>query len=143
MAPLANQHFAGVRFSRLRRDSPPCLCGVVLDGKMDSCCKIPISNNVGGVKQFSSTRPHALIEERHSGLEDGFARFQPGLAFNRWGQELSPTQPSLRSPTAIMITCSNSPVRGAGCPIITSVIYCTPSGFPGAPACEPSFPNWP
>ena len=28
---------------------------------------------------------------------------------------------------------------GAGCPIITSVIYCTPSRFPGSPACEPSF----
>ena len=72
-----------------------------------------------------------------------FARFQPGLAFNRWGQELSPTQPSLRSLTAIMITCSNSPVRGAGCPIITSVIYCTPSRCPGSPACEPSVRNWP
>ena len=35
---------------------------------------------------------------------EGFARFQPGLALNRQGQELSPTQPSLRSLTAIMIT---------------------------------------
>ena len=35
--------------------------------------------------------------------------FQPGLAANRQGQELGPTQPSLRSPTAIMIICSNSP----------------------------------
>jgi len=42
--------------------------------------------------------------------------FQPGLAANRAGQELGPTQPSLRSPTAIMITCSNSPVLGSGMP---------------------------
>src|SRR5215831_9437120 len=37
-------------------------------------------------------------------------------ASNRQGQELSPTQPSLRSPTAIMITCSNSLSRGSGMP---------------------------
>src|SRR6476660_1245592 len=36
--------------------------------------------------------------------------------------ELIPTQPSLRSLTAIMITCSNSLEEGAGYPIITSVI---------------------
>src|SRR5215470_14633658 len=34
----------------------------------------------------------------------------------RPGQELGPTQPSLRSLTAIMITCSNSPVEGSGMP---------------------------
>ena len=39
--------------------------------------------------------------------------------------------------TSIMITSSNSPsLRGAGCPIIISVIYCTPRGFPSCPACE-------
>ena len=91
------------------------------------------------VKQFSSILTRALREERHFALEDGLRVCNLGLASNRWGQELSPTQPSLRSPTAIMITCSNSPVRGAGCPIITSVIYCTPSRCPGSPACEPSF----
>lgn len=31
----------------------------------------PISNNVGGVKHFSSTLPHALREERHFALVDG------------------------------------------------------------------------
>ena len=42
--------------------------------------------------------------------------------------------------TSIMITSSNSPfLRGAGRPIIRSVIYCTPRGFPGCPACEPNF----
>ena len=30
-------------------------------------------------------------------------------------------------------------LRGAACPIIISVIYCTPRGFPGCPACEPNF----
>jgi hypothetical protein len=35
----------------------------------------------------------------------GFARFQPGLALNRQGQELSPTHPSLRLITAIKILC--------------------------------------
>jgi hypothetical protein len=42
--------------------------------------------------------------------------FQPGLALNRQGQELSPNELSLRSPTAIMITCSNSPGLGSGVP---------------------------
>src|SRR4051812_16963747 len=53
-----------------------------------------------------------------------FARFQPGLALNRSGQELGPTQPSLRSLTAIKIHLFELPhQQGAGCPIITSVIY--------------------
>jgi hypothetical protein len=57
---------------------------------------------------FLSTLLHALVEERHFALVDGGALSNLGLASNRWGQELGPTQPSLRSPTAIMITCSNS-----------------------------------
>ena len=36
-----------------------------------------------------------------------------------------------------------APPMGAGCPIITSVMDCTPSRFPGSPACEPSFCLWP
>src|SRR5258708_39101632 len=63
---------------------------------------------------FLSTLLHALVEERHFALVDGGALSHLGLASNRWGQELGPTQPSLRSPTAIMITCSNSPVLGSG-----------------------------
>jgi len=35
--------------------------------------KNPVSDNVGGVKQFSSTLQHALGEERHFALVDGFA----------------------------------------------------------------------
>ena len=61
---------------------------------------------------FLSTRLHALIEERHFAPVDGFALFQPGLASNRQGQELSPTQPSLRSLTAIMITLFELPWLG-------------------------------
>jgi len=54
---------------------------------------------------FLSAHRHALVEERHFAI----VRFSNlGLASNRWGQKLGPTQPSLRSPTAIMITCSNS-----------------------------------
>ena len=46
-----------------------------------------------------------------------FARFQPGLALNRSGQELSPTQPSLRSLTAIKIRLFELPsLPGSGMP---------------------------
>jgi hypothetical protein len=75
---------------------------------------------------FLSTLLYALIEERHFALVDRFARFQPGLAWNRSGQELGPTQPSLRSRTAIKIRFFELPyLLGAGCPIITSVLDCT------------------
>ena len=81
-----------------------------------------------------------LGEERHFALLVGLRFSNLGSLFNRSGQQLSPTQPSLRSQTAIMITCSNSPLlRGAGYPIITSVIYSPPRRFPGSPACEPNF----
>src|SRR3954469_11316968 len=57
------------------------------------------------------------------------------MALNRSGQELGPTQPSLRSLTAIKIHLFELPhQQGAGCPIITSVIYYTPSRCPGSPA---------
>ena len=63
---------------------------------------IAISNNVGGVKHISSTLPDALMKERHFALVEGL-RVQPGLALNRQGQELSPTQPSLRSHHSVQI----------------------------------------
>src|ERR1017187_642667 len=44
------------------------------------CCNIPISNNVGGVKHFSSTRRHALEEERHFALVEAFAFALPTKA---------------------------------------------------------------
>ena len=82
---------------------------------------ISISNNVGGVKhEFKHTT--ACTQRSAISLWWMVCAFQPGLAFNRSSQELSPTQPSLRSLTAIMITCSNSLEEGAGYPIITSVI---------------------
>src|SRR5215471_15305483 len=46
---------------------------------------LPISNNVGGVKQFLRTLLSALIEERHFALVDGFARFQPWARFESSG----------------------------------------------------------
>ena len=42
-----------------------------------NCCKIAISNNVGGVERSSDTLLYALIEERHFALRRRFAHFQP------------------------------------------------------------------
>ena len=44
----------------------------------DGLRKISISDNVGGVKQFSSTLQHALGEERHFALVDGSRRSNLG-----------------------------------------------------------------
>ena len=56
-----------------------------------------LSDNVGGVKQFSSTRQHALEEERHFALVEDVP-IQPRLARNQYsGLELGPTHASLRS----------------------------------------------
>src|SRR5260370_3928950 len=38
-----------------------------------SCCNIPISDNVGAVKHFSSTLTHALRTARHFALGAGLA----------------------------------------------------------------------
>jgi hypothetical protein len=66
---------------------------------------------------FLSILLYALIEERHFTLVVGFARFQPGLALNRQGQDLSPIQPSLRSLTAIKIPFIRTPSpTGSGMP---------------------------
>jgi len=54
------------------------------------------------------------------------------------GQELGPTQASLRSQTAIMITSSDSPRMGSGMPNQYLDVFCTSSRFPGSPACEPN-----
>src|SRR5512140_2275782 len=78
---------------------------------------IPISNNVGGVKHVFE---HTSVCTRRSApfrSISWFARFQPGLALNRQGQELSPTQPSLRSRTAIKIPFIRTPLpTGSGMP---------------------------
>src|SRR4051812_40205472 len=49
----------------------------------------------------------ALREERHFGLAV-VCGLQPGLALNCQGQKHGPTQPSVRSLAAIIVTCSNS-----------------------------------
>ena len=54
-----------------------------------------LSNNVGVVNQYWRTLQHALVEERHFALVE-ICQANLGLASNRSGQELSPTQPSLR-----------------------------------------------
>src|ERR1700734_3509849 len=87
---------------------------------------IAISNNVGGVKHVLSDTCVCNHGRAPFCSLSWFARFQPGLALNRSGQELGPTQPSLRSLTAIKIRFFELPhLLGAGSPIITSVIDCT------------------
>src|SRR5450755_4778527 len=73
------------------------------------------------------------------------------VRFDEREQETGPSQTGLRWRGESRVdyppgdyshcACSRlySPRRGAGCPIITSVIYCTPWGFPGSPACELNF----
>src|SRR5437879_1547071 len=81
----------------------------------DYCCKIAISNNVGGVEHFSSSLCPALREERHFALVEELP-IQPKLARNQHSSlELSPTQPSLRSFTAIMMAV-RTPREGGGTP---------------------------
>src|SRR6266487_842018 len=47
--------------------------GRPLNTRHDYCCKIAISNNVGGVKHCLSTLRPALGKERHFALVEGFA----------------------------------------------------------------------
>jgi len=58
--------------------------------------KITISNNVGGVNRFGSTLRHALEEERPFALAEGLRPPTMGSLAVVAGQELGPTQPSLR-----------------------------------------------
>ena len=58
---------------------------------------IAISNNVGGVKTFSSTLRRRLLVERHFALVEICQTNPLGSPLIVAGQELSPTQPSLRS----------------------------------------------
>jgi hypothetical protein len=80
-----------------------------------SLLKCRVSDNVGGVKCFSSAliralrraRPFALVEE---------LPYQPRLARNRFRSGLR-SDPCISSvATAIMITSSDSPVKGSGMP---------------------------
>jgi hypothetical protein len=65
--------------------------------------KYRLSNNVGGVKDYSSTLRHALGEERHFALVEELP-IQPRLARNRFrsGTQSDPCISSVT--TSIMIT---------------------------------------
>ncbi len=78
--------------------------------------KIAISNNVGGVKRFSSTLRHALGEERHFALVEAMrAPTKARSQSLRSGTQSDPTISSIT--TAIMITTSNSSLQRSGTPI--------------------------
>ena len=105
-----------------------------------------LSDNVGGVKQFSVTLQHALVEERHFALDENCRSNQGSLAIKVQARTLR-SDPCISSvSTAIMITTSNSSVKRSGTPNQLlgarvhnySVLECTPSRFPGCPACEPN-----
>src|SRR6266849_394236 len=80
--------------------------------------KSPLSDNVGGVKHFSSTLTHALRRARHFALVEGlaFCSTNQGPLVIVSGQETR-SDPSISSvTTSIMITTSNSPLQGSGTP---------------------------
>src|SRR6266852_8164487 len=77
-----------------------------------------LSDNVGGVKHFSSTLTHALRRARHFALVEGlaFCSTNQGPLVIVSGQETR-SDPSISSVTSsIMITTSNSPLQGSGTP---------------------------
>jgi len=98
-----------------------------------------ISNNVGGVKHFSSVRIPALGGARHFALVEKCANpiKARSQSIFRSGTRSDPCISSVT--TLIMITTSNSSEGGAGCPINFSMFYCTPSPGSSWPACEPNF----
>jgi hypothetical protein len=74
-----------------------------------------VSDNVGSVKHFLGVPTHALRRARHFALVEGLP-YQPRLARNRFrsGTQSDPCISSVT--TSIMITSSNSPVKGSGIP---------------------------
>jgi len=74
------------------------------------------SNNVGGVKHFSRTLRHALEEERHFALVEGYpfpTKARSQFSIQVW--KLSPTHASLRSQLDHDLS-SNSSVEEEGTP---------------------------
>ena len=70
-----------VRILRIRlQGQPRHLVLLVVHYCCKNCCKIASLTNVGGVKQFSSTRQHVLVEERHFALVEAVAFALPSLA---------------------------------------------------------------
>jgi hypothetical protein len=82
----------------------------------DNCCKIASLTMSARVKHFSSTLLHALREERHFALVEGVAFSNRRLARNRFQVRTQSDRCISSVVTAIMITTSNSPVRGSGIP---------------------------
>jgi len=99
-----------------------------------------LSDNVGPCQALLTALLHALREERHFALVEGVAFPTVGSLVIHSGQDTR-SDPCISSVTTlIMITTSNSSrERGAGCPINSSMFYCTPRPVPSWPACEPNF----
>src|SRR5713226_3306414 len=97
---------------------PKSCSGMCLMGKVnpDKCCNIASLTMSARVKHFSSTRQHALREERHFALVDDLAFPTLGslVIVFRSGTQSDPCISSVT--TSIMITTSNSPVKGSGIP---------------------------
>jgi len=83
--------------------------------------EIAISNNVGGVKTFSSTLRPALRVRAPFRSCWSLPKPTSGSLLIVAGQELSSTQPSLRSQLRSWLLLRTPRWRGAGCPIITAV----------------------
>src|SRR2546425_7409792 len=86
---------------------------------------------------FRDTLQRALGEERAISLSLMVCLFQPRLACNLSGRELSPTHASLRSATAdhdYYFELLREEERDAQS--ICSMFYCTPWRFPSCPACQ-------
>src|SRR6266852_239120 len=75
-----------------------------------------LSDNVVPVKYFLGVLTRALRRARHFALVEAVPYQPKARSQSVSGQELSPTHASLRSTTSIMITTSNSPVKGSGIP---------------------------
>src|SRR5579872_4492898 len=84
---------------------------------IDGWRNISISNNVGDVKHVLSNTSACTRRRAPFRSHSWFALSNLGLALNRSGQELGPTQPSLRSLTAIKIHFFELPdLQGSGMP---------------------------
>src|SRR6266478_9638329 len=93
------------------------------------------------VKSFLSVLHRALERERHFALFEEVPCQPKARSVIVSGQD-SRSDPCISSvTTAIMITTSNSPVKGSGMPNQLLGVNFTPSRFPGCPACEPNLFN--
>jgi hypothetical protein len=84
-------------------EGQPCVISQELSSEPNgdeiaNCCKQTSLTMSPCVKHFTSTRQHALGEERHFALLEKSAESNQGPAFNQLQvSELSPTHASLRS----------------------------------------------